>query len=128
MIGAQSHAEVMRLMEEAHILIAPSITAADGDEEGIPNTVKEAMALGLPVVSTTHAGIPELVEDGVSGFLVPERDSAALGERLAQLVDRPETWAALGRAGRQRIERHFDIDRLNDELLVLYEGIAAEAR
>jgi len=123
MVGSKSHDEVIQVLAQTHILIAPSVTAADGDEEGIPNTLKEAMAMGLPVISTVHAGIPELVEDGVSGFLVPERDVEALADRLQHLVDHPETWAALGRAGRRRIEAEFDIARLNDELLVLYKGL-----
>jgi len=113
------------MLAEAHILMAPSVTAADGDEEGIPNTLKEAMAMGIPVISTLHAGIPELVADGISGFLVPERDAAALADRLRRLVDHPETWAAMGRAGRVRIDSDFDIDRLNDQLLDLYKGMLA---
>jgi len=125
MIGSKSHDEVMQVMAQSHILVAPSVTAADGDEEGIPNTLKEAMAMGLPVISTLHAGIPELVENGVSGFLVPERDAEALAERLQRLVDHPETWTAMARAGRCRIEAEFDIDRLNDELLILYQGVLA---
>ena len=123
MVGSQSHDEVIQVLTESHILMSPSVTAADGDEEGIPNTLKEAMATGLPVISTVHAGIPELVEDGVSGFLVPERNVNALADRLERLLDHPETWAAMGRAGRRQIEAEFDIERLNDELLVLYQGM-----
>jgi len=123
MVGSKSHDEVVQVLAQSHILIAPSVTAADGDEEGIPNTLKEAMAMGLPVISTLHAGIPELVEDGVSGFLVPEHNVEALADRLMRLVDHPETWAAMGRAGRRQIEAEFDTDRLNDELLVLYKGM-----
>jgi colanic acid/amylovoran biosynthesis glycosyltransferase len=121
--GSKRHEEVIQVLTQTHILIAPSVTAADGDEEGIPNTLKEAMAMGLPVISTVHAGIPELVEDGVSGFLVPERDVEALADRLERLVDHSETWAAMGRAGRRQIEAEFDIERLNDELLVLYQDM-----
>jgi len=123
MVGSKSHDEVVQVLAQSHVLIAPSVTAADGDEEGIPNTLKEAMAMGLPVISTVHAGIPELVEDGVSGFLVPEHDVEALADRLMRLVDHPETWAAMGRAGRRQIDAEFDTDRLNDELLVLYKGM-----
>jgi len=123
MVGSKSHSEVIQALAQSHILMAPSVTAADGDEEGIPNTLKEAMAMGLPVIGTVHAGIPELVENGVSGFLVPEHDVTALADRLMHLVDHPETWAAMGHAGRRRIEAEFDTDRLNDELLVLYKGM-----
>jgi colanic acid/amylovoran biosynthesis glycosyltransferase len=102
-------------------MVAPSITAENGDQEGIPNVLKEAMALGLPVISTLHGGIPELVEDGVSGFLVKERDVDSLAERLAYLVDHPETWSKMGSEGRACIEKDYDMNKLNDHLVDLYE-------
>lgn len=105
------------------MLVAASVTAADGDEEGIPNVLKEAMAMGLPVVATRHAGIPELVEDGVSGWLVPERDEAALADALARLAAEPERWPAMGRAGRDKVEREYDIHRLNHRLAALLETL-----
>jgi colanic acid/amylovoran biosynthesis glycosyltransferase len=116
-------------LEGSDVLVAASVTAADGDEEGIPNVLKEAMALGLPVVGTRHAGIPELIEDGVSGFLVPERDETALAGVLQRLADEPGRWAAMGRAGRAKIELDYDIDGLNDRLAGLLEDlIRPEAR
>ena len=127
MVGSKSHDEVIRVMNEADILIAPSVTAGDGDEEGIPNTLKEAMAMGMPVIGTMHAGIPELIEDGVSGLLVPERDVAALSDRLKHLVDNPESWAVMGHEGRRRIEAEFDINKLSDELLGIYSGLLRES-
>ena len=126
--GWKSHDDAMRLMQSAHVLVAPSITATDGDEEGIPNSVKEAMALGILVVSTTHGGIPELVEDGVSGFLVPERNVEVLAKKLACLIDHPETWAEVSRLARHRIETEFDIEKLNDELIALYQEASAPPR
>jgi colanic acid/amylovoran biosynthesis glycosyltransferase len=123
--GPANHAGVMTFLRDAHLLLAPSVTASTGDQEGIPNALKEAMAIGLPVVSTFHSGIPELVEDGVSGFLVPERDTEALADRLAFLVDRPERWGSLGRAGRQRIEADYDIRVLNGQLVEIYRGLVA---
>ena len=127
--GRGVQAKVRAGLEDADVLVAPSVTAADGDEEGIPNVLKEAMASGLPVVATRHAGIPELVEDGVSGLLVPERDEAALADALERLARAPAGWAAMGRAGREKIEKEYDIDRLNDRLAGLLEGlIRPEAR
>ena len=120
LLGWRPHEEAIRLCREAHALVAPSVTSTTGDTEGIPNALKEAMALGLPVIGTHHGGIPELVEDGLSGFLVPERDVAALADRLAALADHPERWAEMGRAGRARIEAEFDAEKLNDRLEVLY--------
>lgn len=121
----QSHADLVALLDRQHLLIAPSVTAADGDQEGIPNVLKEAMAMGLPVIGTRHAGIPELIEDGVSGHLVAERDAAALAERLIDLVDHPERWAALGRRGRERVCVEFDIQTQSDVLARLYQSLCA---
>lgn len=83
--------------------------------------------MGLPVVSTIHGGIPELVEDGVSGFLAPERDADALAEKLADLLSHPERWPEMGRAGRLFVERYFDLNRLNDKLVLLYEDLLRKA-
>jgi colanic acid/amylovoran/stewartan biosynthesis glycosyltransferase WcaL/AmsK/CpsK len=118
---------VREVLDHAHVLVAASVTARDGDEEGIPNVLKEAMASGMPVVATRHGGIPELVEDGVSGFLVPERDAAALADRLALLAAHPDRWPTLAAAGRQRVERDYDIERLNDRLVTLFAGLSRTA-
>ena len=122
LLGRQAQEAVLVLLRQAHIFVAPSVTAANADEEGIPNSLKEAMAVGLPVVSTVHGGIPELVQDGGSGFLVPERDISALAERLGQLMDHPELWPAMGHTGRRRIESAFDSEKLNDELEQAYRA------
>ena len=127
LLGWRSHEQVISMLGRAHVLVAPSVTAAGGDEEGIPNAAKEAMALGIPVVGTQHGGIPELVEEGVSGFLVPERDDKALAERLVHLVDHPEIRAGMGRAGLARVVAEFDIHRLNDELASLYEELSSRS-
>jgi colanic acid/amylovoran biosynthesis glycosyltransferase len=116
-------------LEGSDVLVAASVTAADGDEEGIPNVLKEAMASGMPVVGTRHAGIPELIEDGVSGLLVPERNEAALADALQRLARETGRWIVMGRAGRAKIEMEYDIDRLNDRLAGLLENlIRPEAR
>jgi colanic acid/amylovoran biosynthesis glycosyltransferase len=83
------------------------------------------MATGLPVVSTLHSGIPELVTEGVSGFLVPERNAEALAVRLHQLVTSPDSWAAMGRQGREHVERNFDIRKLNVRLAAFYRHVVA---
>jgi colanic acid/amylovoran biosynthesis glycosyltransferase len=125
--GERDQDAVSHAMREAHVLLAPSVTASDGDMEGIPVVLMEAMASGLPVVSTHHSGIPELVADGVSGLLVPERDVEALTAALRQLVEHPERWAAMGRAGREVVAREYDADVLNERLVELLGHAGAPA-
>jgi colanic acid/amylovoran biosynthesis glycosyltransferase len=123
LLGWKTHEEVKMLLEESHVLVAPSLTSESGDQEGIPNAIKEAMATGLPVISTFHSGIPELVTDGVSGLLVPERDAASLAEALAYLIRHPEICNAMGQAGRKQVEQKFDTRSLNKKLEELYMGL-----
>jgi colanic acid/amylovoran biosynthesis glycosyltransferase len=99
------------------------VTGKDGNQDAPVNTLKEAMAMGLPVISTKHGGIPELVQDGVSGFLVPERDANAIATKLSYLITHPEIWEAMGKAGRARVEKQYDMDKLNDELVDIYQQI-----
>ena len=117
--GWRDRAEVASILAAAHLLVAPSVTSSDGDQEGIPVALMEAMAAGLPIATTRHSGIPELVEEGVSGLLVPERDAAALADALRELATNPERWQAMGRAGRAKVEADYDIHRLNDRLVEL---------
>jgi colanic acid/amylovoran biosynthesis glycosyltransferase len=99
------------------------VTTENGDQEGIPVALMEALSQGLPVLSTQHSGIPELVQDGKFGFLVPERDVDALAEKLEYLIEHPELWPKMGRAGRDYVARHHDINRLNDQLVNLYQRL-----
>lgn len=114
--GAIPREEVHHLLDDSHLFLAPSVTAADGDQEGTPVAIMEAMACGLPVISTHHSGIAELVADGVSGMLVPERDVTALCEAMRQLATTPERWAAMGLEGRAIVEREYDTRILGDRL------------
>ncbi len=100
--------ELRRLMRGARAVCVPSIEAAGGDAEGLPNVVLEAMASGAPVVATYHAGIGEAVDDGRTGMLVPQGDAAALAAALARLIDDPAAARAMGEAARQRARESFD--------------------
>ncbi len=120
-LGWKNEDEVRELLDQAHLLLAPSVTALSGDQEGIPVVLMEAMAMGLPVVSTQHSGIPELVENDVAGLLVPERDVEALTAALEQLIAQPEGWSEMGFAGRKYVEQEFDNTTQNDRLTTLYE-------
>jgi colanic acid/amylovoran biosynthesis glycosyltransferase len=117
LLGGINHDQVRALLDDAHIFVLHSVTAADGDMEGIPVSIMEAMAMGLPVVSTRHSGIPELVADGRSGFLVEERDATAFAERLEQLIKDPALIGSMGRAGRTIIEADYNADRQAARLL-----------
>jgi colanic acid/amylovoran biosynthesis glycosyltransferase len=123
LVGWRSEAEIVKLFQTSDILLAPSITATSQDQEGIPGAIIEACAHGLPVIATAHAGIPEVIEDGRSGFLVPERDAEALAERLDLLTNRPELRLSMGRIGRQFVEANYDIEKLNDRLVEIYESV-----
>ncbi|MBW4618783.1 MAG: glycosyltransferase [Cyanosarcina radialis HA8281-LM2] len=123
LLGWKNQQEIVEILDNSHIFLAPSVTAADGNQDAPVNTLKEAMAMGLPVISTYHGGIPELVEDGVSGFLVPERDANAIAEKLDYLMSYPETWVQMGRAGRRRVEDKYDMEKLNNELVEIYQSL-----
>jgi colanic acid/amylovoran biosynthesis glycosyltransferase len=126
MPGMKPHAQVLSEIHNSHIMLAPSITAANGDHEGIPNALKEAMATGMPVLSTWHSGIPELVSDQKSGFLVPEKDVDSLEDRLRKLIDHPDLWPRMGEAGRSIVENDYDIHALNARLFELYKGLSKQ--
>jgi len=122
-LGAVEQKEVLKLYQQAHIYILPSVTASNGDQEGIPVVLMEAQATGLPIISTYHTGIPEGVLDGKSGFLVPERDVDALTEKLEYLIEHPEIWPDMGQYGRKFVEEHYDINKLNQRLVEIYQNI-----
>jgi colanic acid/amylovoran biosynthesis glycosyltransferase len=118
---------VREMMASAHILILSSVSAADGDQECTPVSLMDAQAAGMPVLSTLHSGIPEVVLDGQSGFLVPERDVASLAERLSFLVEHPELWPRMGQAGRRHIEQNYNCETLSRQTVALYEEAIQES-
>jgi glycosyltransferase involved in cell wall biosynthesis len=123
-LGALPPDEVAQWMRRASVLAAPSLIAADGDAEGLPNVVVEAAASGLPVVGTTHSGIPEAIEDGKSGFLVPERDAESLAMRLADLLGSERLRCEMGAAARRLAERKFSRQMLTERLESIYAEVA----
>jgi colanic acid/amylovoran biosynthesis glycosyltransferase len=116
-LGWRTPEEVRELLANAHILIAPSVTSADGDMEGIPVSIMEAMAQGMPVITTRHSGIPELVETGKSGLVVSERNTDELAQAVDHMISSPHKWEAMGSSGRKCVEGHFNQSALNDQLV-----------
>ncbi|MEZ4353747.1 MAG: glycosyltransferase [Myxococcota bacterium] len=108
MLGARPPEEVRRRIAEAALLVAPCAVAGDGDRDGLPTVLIEAMALGTPVVSTPVTGIPELVRAGETGMSVPADDAAALARACAYLLGEPREVERLQVAARVHVERHFD--------------------
>lgn len=109
LLGYQTQKEVQRLLRNSHIFLAPSVTASNGDEEGTPTVLLEAQSTGLPIVSTQHAGIPEIVVDGKSGLLVPERDAPALASAVEILIQEKNSWHEWGLHGREQVEDRHSI-------------------
>jgi len=120
-LGSLESDKVKKMMQSSDVFILASITSSKGDMEGIPVSLMEAMAVELPVISTYHSGIPELVVDGEFGFLVPEKDVDALAERLEYFINHPEICPEMGKAGRKFVEENFDIRKLNKKLLEIYK-------
>ena len=114
--------------QRAHVFVHPSQTAADGNREGVPNALLEAMAAGLPVVATLHGGIPEAVQDGVSGRLLDEGDAAGIAEALLAYFENPESLSAAGKAAYEGVKRAFSQERQVSEISRLYREVLQSER
>lgn len=110
--------DLCRLYHESHIFIHPSRLTSDQNQEGIPNSMLEAMATGLPVLATQHGGIPEAVRNGTTGILVAERDRDALHQSMVRMASEPVLWSRMGSAASADIRESFEsatqIARLED--------------
>ncbi len=125
--GPVTHAELRELYAAATIFVLPCLIAGDGDRDGIPNVLAEAMAMGLPVVTTAVSGIPEIVDEGRNGLIVPPADAAALARCISQLLGDPALRRRLGAAARQTICERFDSRRTTLALQALFLGAGAGA-
>ena len=124
-LGGQDQDMVAEWMGRASVLAAPSLTARDGDAEGLPNVVVEAAASALPVVGSDHSGIPEAVIEGETGFLVPERDAGALAVRLGTILADADLRARMGAAARKMAEERFHFARQMARLEEIYDEVRA---
>jgi colanic acid/amylovoran biosynthesis glycosyltransferase len=118
--GFVSQEQLREIYYRSHIFLHPSQTGGDGNQEGIPNSMLEAMATGLPVFATEHGGIPEAIENGVSGVLVAERDHAALARALLDASRDPGFLSRIGHAGGTSVRNNFDQQQQVERLEEIY--------
>jgi colanic acid/amylovoran biosynthesis glycosyltransferase len=126
-LGLQPAEVVAEWMRRAALLAAPSLTARDGDAEGLPNVAVEAAASGLPVVGSDHQGIPEAVTDGQSGFIVPEGEAQPLARRIGELLASDALRREMGRAGRALAAEKFDLARQMRRLEAHYDALTSSS-
>ncbi len=124
-IGKVSTIQLPEIYRSADIYLLPSLTASDGDKEGTPVSLMEAQATGLPIIGTTHSGIPEVVVNGKTGFLVAEKDSYALADKLSFLINNPSKRIEMGKAGQKYVKENYEKKRQAEKLLYLYRSIIA---
>lgn len=125
--GAIFQDDLKAYLKRTDIFALPCIIGSDGDIDGIPVALMEAMAMEIATVSTTVSGIPELIEDGVSGLLVPEKDITALADALQRLIEDPALRQKLGQAGREKIIAEFEIDQNAERLAGHFEEVLRRA-
>lgn len=121
MTGALPQHEVARLVAECDIFVLPSVIANNGQMDGIPISLMEAMAARRPVIASSLSGIPELVQHGVSGFLVDATHSDRIAGAVRKLIHDPELRAAMGRAGEQRVREAFDVRHTAEAMIALFD-------
>ena len=123
--GRVDRGQVSELLATHHLYTQYCETTASGETEGLGVSFIEASASGLPIATTHHNGLPEVVIDGTTGLLSPEGDVTAMARNIASLATAPERWGSMGRAGREHVERKFDLDRQAATLLDHCRSIAA---
>jgi glycosyltransferase involved in cell wall biosynthesis len=121
-VGRVERDRIPALFAAADLFLLPSVHDHAGNVDGLPNTLLEAMATGLPIVASDVVGVPTVIDDGVHGLLVPERDVAALGTALATLLRDPARAAALGAAARERVECELTWPQIASRFLGVYRA------
>jgi glycosyltransferase involved in cell wall biosynthesis len=124
-LGPVTHEKVAEIMRPARAFVLHCITPDSGDREGTPNVIIEASAVGLPVISTKHAGIMDVVVHGETGFLVEERDIDAMAEYMIKMLENPKQAEKMGWAGRERIKQYFTIEISSEKVWQLLKKVVS---
>jgi colanic acid/amylovoran biosynthesis glycosyltransferase len=125
MLGYQPHEKMISEAYQHHVFLSPSVTASDGDTEGgAPISIIEMAASGMPIVSSRHCDIPQVILDGRTGWLADEKDVDGLARHLRWLYENPEQWREYTDEGRQHIEANFDVRIQAAELGKIYMSLA----
>jgi len=126
-LGFIPESRFLNRLKDAHFFVHPSQTGDDGNVEGVPNSLLEAMATGLPSLATVHGGIPEAIVNGVSGVLVAEGDADALAAAALNLANDPAAWQQMAREGRAAVEQKFSSNAQREQLESLYAGLVDDS-
>jgi glycosyltransferase involved in cell wall biosynthesis len=121
--GALSHAQVMRWIRRAAMVVVPSVKTSTGRVEGLGMVHLEAAATGVPAIGSRSGGIPEGIVDGETGYLVPERQTHTLADRIGYLLDHPRERHRLGTNARRFVEERFHLSRQTEKLEALYDRL-----
>jgi colanic acid/amylovoran biosynthesis glycosyltransferase len=121
LLGPRPQNELVRLVQDAAVHAAPCVVGADGNRDSLPTVLLEAMALGTPCVSTDITGIPEVVRDGETGLMVPQRDPAALAAAIGRLLEEPNLRDRLADRARRLVEAEFDVNRNAAQLREMFQ-------
>ncbi|MEX1122636.1 MAG: glycosyltransferase [Balneolales bacterium] len=121
--GTTNNETIVKELYKHDCLLVPSVQSADGDREGIPQTIVEGMASGIPVIGSTHAGIPELVENKVTGLVVNERNAEELARSIQLLKENPELVATISTNARERVLQNHSIQKLVEKTELLYQKV-----
>ena len=121
-LGAKTHDELKILYASADIFAAPSVTAEDGDQEGMPTTIMEAMASGIPIVSTKSSGIMQLIDDGENGLLCEEKNISRLAENINRLLENEQLCRQLVKNGLETV-REYDYSVIAERYKEILYGI-----
>ncbi|MGN8232551.1 glycosyltransferase [Priestia flexa] len=123
LVGPKTSSEVEELLENSNIFIAPSVTASNGDQEGIPMVIMEAINYHIPVISTFHSGIPELISHMNTGYLCEEKNPTAIANNIEYIINNYNYSLEMTDFAKQKLETEFNLDKQNKKLIKILEEV-----